>query len=367
MTPELQTITRTLRELPPDESAVLLTLVATEGSTYRRPGARMLYLRSGELLGTISGGCLREELAAHARELLQQNLPHRLISYCSWEVADEVLGLGLGCEGTYTVFLQRCTAAHPLAQYAPAILQGEPATLALVTASDNPSFPVGSTALHFPRQHTIHGHISLWTDIVRQHPMKNPSRTSYQTLESPSLSLYLEHLEPPLTFHIFGAGEDTRPLVRLAAYMGWLPMVYDFRPALLTRTRFPHATRLQLLSLDEPLPPLQDGAGSTAAVVMSHHLRFDRQVLQALLATDIPYIGLLGPRKRTLRMLEALPPSLRARAESVLFNPVGLDIGAETPEEIALCILAEIRAFHAGREGGFLRNRTESIHATSLP
>ncbi len=367
MTPELQTIARALRDLPPDDEAVLLTLVDTEGSTYRRPGARMLYLPSGHLLGAISGGCLREDLAVHARTLLQSTERYRLLSYCSWEVADEVLGLGLGCEGTYTVFLERCTSSHPLAHHAPTILAGQEAFLALVTASQEPSFPTGETVLFFPDSETLAGSPTLWKELARYH-VPEASQTQYIPLTHPHLTLYLERLSPPLSLHIFGAGEDARPLTQLASQLGWMCEVYDFRPDLLSQKRFPTAHSLHVVPLEEPPSSWKIiDRKPTAAVVMSHHLRFDRLALQALLPREIPYIGLLGPRSRTHRLLETLPPRLRTRAEKVLFNPAGLDIGAETPEEIALCIVAEIRAFHANRRGGFLRNRTGSIHATPSP
>jgi len=176
--------------------------------------------------------------------------------------------------------------------------------------------------------------------------------------------VFLEVVRPPLSLVLTGAGPNSIPLVRLAAHLGWQVTVADHRPALATRTRFPEAREVIVCrpeELNEHLKP----DDRTAAVIMTHQFQNDLAFLRALLTNELPkYVGLLGHFGRRNLLFEKLEengfmmtPERRAR----VFGPVGLDLGAESPDEIALAIIAEIQTVFSGRSGGFMKDRTSPI------
>jgi xanthine/CO dehydrogenase XdhC/CoxF family maturation factor len=178
------------------------------------------------------------------------------------------------------------------------------------------------------------------------------------------LEIFFDVIEPPRPLFVFGAEQDALPLVRLARTLGWHTTVVDTRARGATRERFAEADEVILCRAEEvaarlPLP------SRAAAVLMTHNYLHDVELLRALLPAPLTYLGVLGPKERTRKLLEelraqgeAFPDSWPAR----LHSPVGIDIGAETPDEIALSIVAEIRAVCAGRRAGFLRDRDAPIH-----
>ena len=175
--------------------------------------------------------------------------------------------------------------------------------------------------------------------------------------------VFLEVLRPPLRLTVYGAGNDAQPLVRWAAGLGWHVTVVDGRPRQAMRARFPEAAEVRVVPLGEvPALPL----AADYAVLLTHNYAYDLAVLQRLLDAPTPYIGLLGPRTKAARLLEELGqavPDVEARLHGRLHSPIGLSLGAETPEEIALSITPEIQAVRQGRAGGMLRLSTEPIHA----
>jgi xanthine/CO dehydrogenase XdhC/CoxF family maturation factor len=182
---------------------------------------------------------------------------------------------------------------------------------------------------------------------------------------APDAAVFRQTVAPPLALTVFGAGDDARPLVRLAKELGWYVTVADPRPAYATAERFPQADR----RIVAPAAGLARSAvlePGAAAVVMTHHYVHDVPVLRALLERPPAYVGLLGPKQRGERILadlarEGVLPSAETLAR--FHSPVGLDLGAETPDEVALSIIAEIQAALAGRDGRPLRLRRHPIHA----
>ncbi|WP_400194352.1 XdhC family protein [Hymenobacter sp. B81] len=183
----------------------------------------------------------------------------------------------------------------------------------------------------------------------------------YATAAGPARA-FLEVLRPALRLTVFGAGDDAQPLVRLAASLGWRVQVIHSRPAQAQAGHFPEAEAVRVLPVAE-LPSLP--SDDAYAVLLSHNYAYDLAALQYLQGTATPYIGLLGPRTKARRMLEDLAewlPEATARLRDRLYSPVGLDLGAETPEEVALSIVAEIQAVASGHPAGFLRDSTGAIH-----
>jgi len=353
--------------------AVLATVVRIAGSAYRRPGARMVFPAAGEPVGFVSAGCLESDLAERAAWVLRSGEATSVV-YDMRSPDDIVWGSGLGCSGEVRVLLERLDPAAPpfhLDFLAGCEEARSPGVLAICFETQGDA-PVG------PGDYlTLAGDGTLrasWGDPHRCAPLVAAARETLEAASSSSRTLLLdgarvdalfEYVTPPLALLVFGAGSDARPLVRLAAGLGWRTRVLDPRTAYARPERFPEAAAVEVIDV-EALDVTRLAIDSrTAALVMTHHFLRDRALLQRLLPTSLRYIGLLGPRQRTEKLLEQLAAEghpVDASAARRLFGPAGLDVGSETPEEIALSVLAEIQAVLQGRGGGFLRERRAPLH-----
>lgn len=281
---ELDTIIAACRSLiDGGQRGVLVTIVRTQGSTYRRAGARVVIGENGVVTGAISGGCLERDLAERVAVWLVEMTP-RLVTYDSTRGDDLIFGLGLGCRGVLDLLIEPFDAAHP---------------------------PRLVTSLRWNGREP-----AAWTTTL------------------PNGESMIEILRPPRTFMIFG-GADAEPVAQLAQATGW--QVRFARP----REEFdPH-------DLD-------------AAIVMTHNFARDAEILGRLFPSPVPYIGVLGPRSRGDELLAAIGVSRDSR----FHNPIGLDLGGETPQEIALSIVAEIQAVFERRSARSLRDLSVPIHET---
>ena len=373
---ELHRIIEHLAAGPPGQGCALATLVYVEGSSYRGVGARALALPDGSTVGLISGGCLEGDLLERAGEVLADGRP-RTVRYDSTSPEDALLGLGLGCNGVVEVLLERVTAADAAAaaRYLPLLRQarndGRRAALATVYRSPEAD-EVGSRlalieAAGAPaRRPTPHyfgplraGLREAMTRDLAALLDRGRSRAAAYEVAGDRVQALLELVEPPLALTVCGAGPDAQPLVTLAAGLGWAPLVFDHRASFARPDRFPDAVRVVTAAREEFSAAVPPRPGE-AAVLMTHSYPTDLLYLEQLAPRNLRYLGVLGPRRRLNRLLAELGP--RAPAEGVLYGPAGLDIGADTPAEIALAIAAEIRAVLAGRGGGSLRARPTPIH-----
>ncbi|MEO7412659.1 MAG: XdhC family protein [Opitutaceae bacterium] len=329
---ELENIVRAL--LAPDAApSVLATLVSVEGSSYRRPGARLLLQENGVRTGSISGGCLEEDVLARSRDVAKTGRAHAVV-YDTTSENDLVWGVGLGCHGVVRVLIEKLP---PRPVWAAALAE---------------NFAAGrSTALA----------VSHGGDDASQLGSRLGSPASAEQ----AAGIFFETVPPPTMLAIFGAGDDAQPLARFAHELGWRITIADPRAAFATAARFPQADRViaapatELVTRVAPSP-------DALAVVMTHHYVHDVPVLRALLSRPLAYLGLLGPRKRAERILADLDRedfSPTATPSDRLHAPIGLDIGSNTPEQVALAIVAEIQSVLAGRDARPLRERTRPIHA----
>lgn len=343
----LAPLLRDFRELQALGAAfVLATVVTTEGSTYSKTGSQMLITAGSHLRGLLSGGCLEVDLVEHARRVLATGVAH-LASYDMRGEDDLLFGIGSGCEGAMQVLLQRVGPVEdwqPLAQVAASVEHRRAETLGLIidgTAAGRSWWSGGGDA-PWPEPQSVHD--ARAAAVAAARPQLLDIR-----LDGSSMRVLVKPLILPPQLLLCGAGTDAVPLARQAIALGLAVTVCDHRPALATAGRFPHcavhcvpAARLGLAI---------DLSQVDAAVVMSHHLPADLEYLRTLAAADgITYVGLLGPAARRERLLTDLGP-LAADLRQRLRAPVGLDIGARTPEAIALAAAAEIHAWLAGRGG----------------
>ena len=328
---ELPAIVRALLA-PGAPPAVLATLVAVEGSSYRRPGARLLATADGERIGSISGGCLEEDVMARAAHVHSSGQPE-VVVYDTTSENDLVWGVGLGCHGIVRVLLEKITAPPPWAQaMARNSVARRKTALAVTHGGDDPS---------------------TWgTRLAAPGDCADPDR------------LFLELVSPPTSLIIFGAGDDAQPLARLANELGWRVTVADPRPAFATPARFPTAGMCVALPASELMGHINPEP-EALVVIMTHHYVHDLPLLRDALARPLAYVGLLGPKKRAEKILADLTAagaSLSAERKAQLHAPVGLDLGADSPEQVAVSILAEMQAALHGRDGRPLRERTRPIH-----
>jgi xanthine/CO dehydrogenase XdhC/CoxF family maturation factor len=323
---------------------VLATVVATAGSTYRKPGARMLIMADGSYLGLISGGCLEADLQLHAQQVLDSGVPSA-IEYDMRGPDDILFGIGAGCEGAMRVLLE---PAGPGSRAAAALAAAGRTTQAgqatsLVAVHESTDLPLGTyeAAPPLPSLLIQAGMRSVTERASRVVDWQDGGRRS---------RAFVQFLAPPPHLLICGAGPDAQPVVAAARALGWRATVVDHRPAYAEPARFAGAA--VRLAAASSLHAVVDIEQCHAAVVMSHHLASDAAYLRELAEAGKPaYVGLLGPEARRNRLAKELGASaekLRGRIR----GPVGIDIGAVSPEGIALAIVSQIHAWLASRPIG---------------
>lgn len=352
------------------ESVVLATVVSVTGSNYGGVGTRMVVRVDGSTVGVVSGGCLETDLAEHARQA-HADARAIVVTYDTRGDDDAAWGLGLGCNGLIDVLLE---PLPPMQAGAFAVLLEQalefaaPSVLASVMRSSGAEGTpaLGAHALFTGREIQTVGDWGYRTELAAAEAdafeALNAGRRGL-TREYGSVAIAFEVVVPAVRLVICGSGPDVVPLVKAGVELGWNLTVVDHRPVEHAHAeRFPGATVVEC----EDAIRLADAValdGHTAAVVMSHHYARDLDYVSALHESDVVYIGVLGPRARTKRMLaEMTSAGETVRGDERLFAPVGMDIGGDGPDAIALSIIAEVSAVTSRRAGGHLRDRKGPLH-----
>jgi xanthine dehydrogenase accessory factor len=357
--------------------AAMATVVKLYGSSYRRPGARMLITDDGRWEGAISGGCLEGDALRKARQVMSTGEP-MLVTYDTMddENADS-LAVGLGCNGIIDVLIEPIIPDHiynPInlfKTYTTHSVRDIAVLMTVFRTEGKSDLQVGERFLLL-NDGTLHPSNTKSLPLFLQQDLTKVAqsgRSQVKLYEQPSgkIEAFLEVLHPGIHLVIFGGGYDAIPVVRLAKEVGWHVTVSDDCVAHLTPIRFPQANAMVNANRKEilqhiPITPF------TATVLMSHNYKYDMAVMENLLTTQVPYIGMLGPRKRFQKMLEQFEAQDKTFDTEIInrvHSPIGLDLGAETPDEIALSIISEIQAVFAGRIGGFLNQKPGFIHERS--
>src|SRR5688500_11384337 len=341
---------------------VLATVVRVTGVSYGGVGTRMVARVDGSTVGIVSGGCLESDLAEHARSVDKSGVP-LVVTYDTRADDETAWGLGLGCNGLMDVLLEPLASSeaaamgrlmeHALTAKSPGVLatvissqqagQGAPAAGAHVLFSDDSIETIGDWGDHAvvakTRRHVGDALAAGRRGLVEVYD---------------GVEVAYEVIRPAVRLVVCGTGPDVVPLVKIGQQLGWYVSVVDHRPVVPE-----HAGRFPGAQLAECAEPGELGTSvaltpATAAVVMSHHFARDLQYVRALVASDARYIGVLGPRARSERMLDAMSRSEKTDAEHRIFAPVGMDLGGDGPEAIALSIAAEVSAVLDDRSGGHL-------------
>jgi xanthine/CO dehydrogenase XdhC/CoxF family maturation factor len=365
------------------ERCALATVVSVEGSSYRRPGARMLVCEGGISTGTISAGCLENDVIEHAKRVINTDRA-KLVEYDTASTSDEIVwGLGLGCNGIVRVLVEPLA---PQSSYVAALrrslaYQADVAPIVVATVLQHAAF--GSTrpateieigSRFFIDEEGKSGgempsgepFLEIASDM-RAAVSEDASGVRVYQSDSGTTKVFIETLTPPVQLVVFGAGHDAVPIVELARGLGWQTEVVDPQARAASRARFAQADKVTL-ARPETASEQVSITRRTLALLMSHNYSHDQALLKFLLASPARYIGVMGPRNRTERMLCELAESdssfrVKETDRTRLYAPAGLDIGANSPAEIALSIIAEIRTVLAERRGGMLRERKGAIHA----
>lgn len=337
-----------------EEPSVLASIVRTEGSTFRKAGARMLISPSGATAGMISGGCLEHDIVDRARKVLLEGAA-QLVCYATTDEADIVFGWGVGCRGRVELLLEPVShhAPGPMPALASAVRGRHPVQLATVIRTRH-SCPhsIGARWMSVSSQVTgnTHGFNPASFDIEVDRILRS---TACAVIERDDLDCCVERMDPPVRLMVFGHGPDTIPLARIADELGWMTEVHGVQrspdPA-----SYPDSTLISTTLLSE----LQNVEFDefTAAVVMTHNYLHDTQLVNRLSGSRVFYVGVLGPHARTRQIIEDVRrQSPQAHQLDRIRGPVGLDIGSTSPEQIALSIVAEIEAVRTNRSGRALR------------
>lgn len=360
---EIRAILDTYQQKAPGVGAALATVVHVEGSSYRRTGARMLILDNGTWVGGISGGCLEGDALKRARLAIAQGQPG-IVTYDTTNEDDYQIGVGLGCNGIISVLLAPIDPDVPTPiDLLTACATGPRQTnilLTLLKAPANSNLPIG-TMLRYDGPDSLTPFGAAADELgqtIRTFVKKGKSAPVSLNVPEGVLEVFVEVMLPVPHVVLMGQQYDVYPMVRLVNELGWQTTVVA-NPQKVTRALFGSANAL-IAPADFDSITIDD---QTAFVLMAHDFNTDKANLPRALATGAPFVGVLGPRVRTERMMDELADEgTVVPVTDRLHAPIGLDIGAVSPEEIALSVMAEIRATLSGRDGSFLRLRQAPIH-----
>ena len=351
---------------------VLATVVHVEGSSYRRSGARMLIDEFGNITGAISGGCLEGDALRKALHALHQQ-KNKLVTYDTSDEDDAVIGAQLGCNGIIQVLFEPLDYEdefNPCELLKKVINQKHPFAI-VVQFNLNKSKDQPGTKLIISENSEVTGskpEEELCNHILEQAGItlkNNKSHFAEYLIGAEEQHIFIQNYQPPVKLIIVGAGNDAQILAQQADLLGWDVVVTDGRPTHANKERFTASCQIIVSKPEQTLENIEIDTRS-CFVLMSHNYKYDLAVLKLLLAEKrIPYIGILGPLKKYQRMLKELgEEGFNFEQENLkkIYAPVGLEIGAETPAEIGLSILAEIQSVLTGKTARSLREKSSPIH-----
>lgn len=352
----------------------LATVVLVEGSAYRRAGARMLITEDGQLTGAISGGCLEGDALRKARMVILQQ-ESLLVTYDTTDDDDAKLGVGLGCNGIIHILIEPIydRPNNPIDLLKNIITNRGNAVMAtLFSIEDRKALQPGTCLYLTQTELTINrpdnaGYCNSLIEDAKRVLENRHSETMLYT-DKVVYTAFVEHIKPLVSLVIVGAGNDAIPLTKIAAVLGWNITVIDGRHNYAVPERFPSAKKTIIARPENILPQLEIDE-QTALVLMTHNYNYEVALLKELLTVPLPYIGILGPAKKLERMLAEIEDTgikISNDKRDNIYGPVGLDIGSESSEEIALSIVAEIKAVFSARKGYSLKYKPVSIHSAQL-
>lgn len=344
-------------------ACALATVVHVQGSSYRRPGARMLVTETGQMTGAISGGCLEGDALRKAVLAMSQG-KNKLVVYDTTDDEDASIGIQLGCNGIVSILFEPLAVkdSKPIIALRKTLQTRMPQWVCTVYTTNHDSH-LGTMDLHSLSE-TVQDQMAL--NLIEQHASKNLSaHFEYQLAENKQM-FFLDYCLPPIALYVVGAGNDAIPLVKMAHILGWNTTLVDGRVTHANAQRFPEVSEILVGKPPEILPKMVVD-NRTALVLMTHNYQYDLAMLEALLPIELPYIGLLGPSGKRARILSEIQDKgvdLSKLDLNKLYGPTGLDLGAETADQIALSICAEIMAVIHEKDPIHLKLKHSPIHSS---
>ncbi|EMA47342.1 XdhC family protein [Halococcus saccharolyticus] len=358
--PETEVLSAVGDALNAGREAVIATVIDVEGSAYRRPGAKMV-IEADESAGSVTAGCLEDEVRSIAADVRAVGEPR--VETFDLTGDDGTWGLGMGCNGIITILLEPVDESYrPIVER---VAEGGDVGVATVVDGDRPR---GERGYYTPKD-GFAGDLPDWLRAELTDPTAGLlDRGEADTLridrDERSVEVFVDGIEAPPHLVVFGSGPDVGPVVDLAKRAEFRVTVVGFRGAQATSEAFPAADEVVAIS-PANIEDEVDFDADTHAVVMTHNFVDDRLVLEALLDTPIPYIGLMGPEERFEELLDAFADdgvTLPENALDRIYTPIGLDLGGDSPYRIAYSIVAELLAVANDRTPQHLSNREGPIH-----
>ena len=336
------------------ENTFLATIVNSFGSTYRQKGAKMLITETGEIVGTLSGGCVENDIFQYTKQISDEPL---LISYDATSEEDLIWGFGLGCNGAVQILLEKLDYSWKLS---PLNLINECQTnkkhgaiATIFEIEGEIDVKLGSRFFVYP-DNTTHTDIqeqnlkkAITDDTISAKNTRQSTVNKYQSSLG-SVDVFIEVITPPLSLIIFGAGRDVLPVAKLAKAIGWQVTVVDCRAQEKTYQRFAFADKI-ILTRRDIISQQISVEENDVAVVMTHNYFDDYNIIKFLLPTKISYLGVMGSKNRIAKIIEDLNPT-KTQLEK-LYSPIGLD-----------SIISEIQAVSSKRNASFLKYRSQPLH-----
>lgn len=333
MSNQLTTLLTTWYEKKDDFSWVLATIIETQGSSYRKAGAMLFINDLGQYFGLLSGGCLEADILRNAQQVMHSQQA-KVIEYDMTEEDDISWKLGIGCGGLVRILLQPITRANHYQQLV--------SLFTILNNREEVSYKINLSDL------------SATNQIIHNTECSSINITKSNTTKTNKYELFFNY-KPTPHLAIFGAGIDTRPLVAMASNLGWRISLIDHRVNNAREQYFSSAEQI-IRQHPSELAEAEFLQQIDAAVVMGHNVGFDAAAIKILQHSACEYIGLLGPKHRKLKVLNEAGLTQLSQPIS---GPIGLNIGGELPESIALSILAEIHAVLAGKNANFLSDELQ--------
>lgn len=345
-----------------EDDMALATVVNVEASSYRRIGARMLVASSGNWTGGISGGCLEGDALKRSQKAIFSKTASTVV-YDTMEDDQNQIGIGLGCNGKIDVLftpIDKNDLNNPIELLRNIEASKEPSVLiTIIESDDDPSLLAYSEIANSVQEDTKIQEIfgdKLSSTVALAFSQKRAQVVNVVSKQNQNFRVLIEFVRPETKLIIIGDNYDVSALVGITKELGWETTIVG-RKKKMSKQIFSAAN--QVLEYEQIESLKRDDY--TAISLMTHDFNWDKKILPALLSKNFPYLGILGPKKRMDKLIEEL--SLSDDQLSSIHAPIGLDIGAETPEEIASSIVAEILAVFRQRDAGFLKNRIGSIHS----
>jgi xanthine/CO dehydrogenase XdhC/CoxF family maturation factor len=377
------------------KACVLATVVHLEGSSYRRPGARMLVLEDGLMIGAISGGCLEGDALKKALLTFTEK-KSRLVTYDTSDEDDATMGVQLGCEGIIQVLFEYIhfeMDLNPIELLRKSIAKRQnAAVVTLFDLTDKKRNQIGTCLFHGEDGTIVNGiagiisDSSIEIDIVSY--LQNEIQSVFQNRQSTfnsfrvvsntiqvagntinaighTINVFIQFMQPSIAIVVVGAGNDAIPLMQIGNILGWEVSIVDGRNTHAKVDRFINACQVIVSNPEKVLEKIAID-DRTCFVLMTHNYKYDLAMMKALLQTSVPYIGVLGPKKKLQKILDELIEqgmTITNQMVARIYGPTGLDIGAETAEEIAASIIAEIQAVFNNKQGHMLKWKQDLIHS----